>query len=61
PLAAARIWSSNWGVFGIELLLLAGVAAGTVWSAASRPYSESRGTWLNLTQLVRLPQRYQGR
>lgn len=45
PLAAARISSWNWGVFWIESLLLAGVAAGTAWSAALRPYSESRGTW----------------
>lgn len=55
PLAAARIWSLNWGVFGIELLL-AGVAAGTAWSAASRPYSENRGTWLNLAQLSLAPE-----
>jgi hypothetical protein len=56
PLAAARIWSLNWGVFGIELLLLAGVAAGTAWSAASRPYSESRGIWLDQAQLSISPE-----
>jgi len=55
PLAAARILSLNWGIFGIESLLLAGVAAGTAWSAAWRPYSESRGAWLDLTQLSLSP------
>ena len=50
-LAAAQLWSWNWGVFGIELMLLAEVAAGTAWSAALRPYSESRGNWLDLASL----------
>ncbi len=56
PLAAARILPLNWGVFGIESLLLAGVAAGTAWAAAWRPYSESRGTWLDLAQLSLAPE-----
>lgn len=56
PLAAAKMASLNWSVFAIELMLLAGVAGGTAFATARRPYSEHRGTWLDAAQLTLAPE-----
>ena len=52
PLGQAKLLTVKWGIFAVELLLLAGTAALAGWTTALRPYSEKSGQWLHEARLA---------